>query len=179
MEFTSEYRDRIPDIIELFRAVFSAADGKSEADLVAGLVRDMFATTAETDLLAHSAWDGGALTGCILFTRIRFPQDSRTVFILSPAAVAAQRQGQGIGQALIRHGLSEIRKQGADAAVTYGDPAYYGKVGFQQITEAWAAAPVPLNHPEGWLAQSLTGAGLKPLHGPSECVPALRNPVYW
>lgn len=179
MQFAEDYKDRIPEITGLFRSAFAASEGKGEGDLIASLVLEMFATTAAGDLFAFSALDGGSLAGSILFTRLRYDQDSRTVFILSPVAVQTQRQGQGIGQALISHGLNAMRGHGADAAVTYGDPAYYCKVGFQQITEAQAAAPQPLSHPEGWQAQSLKGAELTPLRGRAHCVPALDNPVYW
>lgn len=179
MKFSSAYRGHTTGIISLFRAVFAASEGEAEGDLIAGLVRDIFTKTPEQDLFVYSAWDDGTLTGCIIFSRLRYAQDSRTVFILSPVAVATSRQRQGIGQALLKHGLSEIRKQGADVAVTYGDPAYYSKVGFRQITEAEAAAPVPLRFPEGWLAQPLNGGELAPLRGPSMCIEALNNPVYW
>lgn len=179
MEFMPENRGHTSKIISHYRAVFAASEGDAEGDLIAGLVRDIFDKTPEQDFFVYSARDGGGLAGCIIFSRLRYDQDSRTVFILSPVAVATARQKQGIGQALIRYGLSGIRKQGADVAITYGDPAYYGKVGFRQITEAQAAAPVPLRFPEGWLAQPLCGAELAPLRGPSSCIEALNNPVYW
>ncbi|WP_260009575.1 GNAT family N-acetyltransferase [Leisingera aquaemixtae] len=179
MEFLSEYRGHTREIIGLFRAAFTASEGEAEGGLIAGLVRDIFAKTPDQDLFVFSAWDGSTLTGCIMFSRLRFDQDSRTVFLLSPVAVSPSRQRQGIGQALLKHGLSRIREHGVDVAVTYGDPAYYGKTGFRQITEAQAAAPVPLRVPEGWLAQPLSGAELAPLRGPSSCIEALNNPDYW
>ncbi|MBY6055069.1 N-acetyltransferase [Leisingera daeponensis] len=179
MQFSADYSGRLPEIAEHFRAVFSASEGDSEGDLIAALVQEMFASTADPDLSAFTALKDGSIAGCILFTRLSYEQDSRTVFLLSPVAVRTQRQGQGIGQVLIRHGLTAMRQHGADVAVTYGDPSYYGKTGFRQITESQAAAPLPLSHPHGWQAQSLTGAELAPLRGPSCCVPALNNPVYW
>lgn len=179
MEFSSEYRDQTAEITALFRSVFTASEGDAEGKLIGGLVRDFFATTPDQDLYVFSARSSGALAGCIIFSRLRFDRDSRTVFLLAPAAVDTQRQDQGIGQALLTYGLGEIRKHGVDVAVTYGDPDYYCKVGFRQITEQQAAAPVALRYPKGWLAQSLTEPGLRPLRGASECVEALNNPDYW
>lgn len=179
MEFSSDCSGHIPAITEHFRAVFTASEDEGEGNLVANLVQEMFATSPSGDLFAFMARGNGSLMGCLLFTRLHYPQDNRTVFILSPAAVQTRSQRQGIGQALITHSLNALRQHGADIAVTYGDPAYYGRTGFQQITENQAAAPQPLSHPHGWLAQSLTGAMLTPLRGPSHCVPALDNPVYW
>ncbi|WP_027243740.1 GNAT family N-acetyltransferase [Leisingera daeponensis] len=179
MEFLSEYRGSTREIISLFRAAFAASEGDAEGELRAGLVRDIFAKTPDQDLFVYSARDSGTLTGCIIFSRLRYEQDSRTVFLLSPVAVSPGRQRQGIGQALLKHGLSRIGKEGVDVAVTYGDPAYYSKVGFRQITGAQAAAPMPLRFPDGWLAQPLNGEELAPLRGPSSCIEALNDPVYW
>lgn len=179
MEFSPDYKDQTADIIALFRAAFAASEGAAEGDLIAGLVKDMFQTTRDRDLFVFSAWDKGSLAGCIIFSRQSFEQDDRTVFLLSPVAVETSRQGQGVGQALLNHGLAEIRKKGIDIAVTYGNPDYYSIVGFQQITEQEIQAPQPLQFPHGWLAQSLTSAKLTPLAGPSRCVEALNNPEYW
>jgi hypothetical protein len=40
-------------------------------------------------------------------------------------------------------------------------------------------APLTLQHPEGWLAQSLTGKGIQPIAGKSACVQALNKAEYW
>jgi putative acetyltransferase len=39
-------------------------------------------------------------------------------------------QRQGIGSALVRHGLALCRERGISAVVVLGDPAYYGRFGF-------------------------------------------------
>ena len=75
--------------------------------------------------------------------------------------------------------MQALRKAHVDMAVTYGDPGYYSKIGFKQITEVFARPPFNLKHPEGWLAQSLTEAEMTPLTGPSCCVDALNDPVFW
>jgi putative acetyltransferase len=73
-------------------------------------------------------------------------------------AVRTDKQRQGVGQALLRHGLTEMAKSGAAVAITYGDPAYYRMVGFAPVSKAEVAAPYPPQFPEGWQAQNLTGA---------------------
>jgi predicted N-acetyltransferase YhbS len=93
--------------------------------------------------------------------------------------VATDHQGKGIGQGLLSHGLAALRRAGVDIVMTYGDPSYYAKVGFMPVSEADAAAPYKLNQPEGWLGQSLTDHPMTPLKGPSRCVAALNDPVYW
>lgn len=179
MEFSSDYKDRADEITELFRATFAASEGADEGNLIADLVKDFFRTTGDSDLFVFSARAGGSLAGCIIFSRLSFEQDDRTVFLLSPVAVKTSKQGQGVGQELLKHGLNEIRKSGVDVAVTYGNPDYYSKVGFKQVTEQEIQAPLRLQFPQGWQAQPLTSEKLAPFAGPSRCVDALNNPDYW
>jgi len=110
---------------------------------------------------------------------MNYTEDERTAFILSPAAVAIGRQGEGIGQALMSHGINNLRKDGVDVIFTYGDPDFYSKLGFDRITKEIARAPLPLSHPEGWLGQSLTAETLKPLKGASTCVEPLNDTSLW
>lgn len=179
LDFSSDYKDRAQEIIALFSATFAASEGAQEGQLIGRLAGDLIATTKADDLFVFSSWDGDALTGCIMFSRLSFDQDGRTVFVLAPVAVATDRQGQGVGQKLLTFGLDALRAAGVDVAITYGDPNYYAKVGFAPITEQIARAPLPLSQPEGWLGQSLTDQPLESLKGPSRCVDALNNPAYW
>ena len=119
------------------------------------------------------------MVASILFTRMRYDQDDRVVFLLSPVAVAPDQQGKGTGQALLRHGLSQLKRDGVDIILTYGDVNFYAKVEFRQITEQEAAAPMPLSYPHGWLGQSLTGGAFAPLVGPASCAAPFRKPEYW
>lgn len=179
MEFSADSTDRAEEIVALFETTFGASEGAEEGRLIGTLVKNLLETTKREDLAVFTAREGDALAGAIIFSRLAYDEDARTVFLLAPVAVETNRQGQGIGQALLRHGLAEMRGRGADVAITYGDPAYYGKVGFSPIGEDMAAAPQPLQQPEGWLAQSLTGRPLDPLKGRARCVPAFDDPAYW
>jgi putative acetyltransferase len=49
---------------------------------------------------------------------------------LAPVSVRPERQRQGIGSALIRHGLTLSRERGYAAVIVLGHPAYYGRFGF-------------------------------------------------
>lgn len=183
MEFSALTEGQIhgqeAEIAALFRAVFTASEGAGEGALVAGLARALLDTTPREDLHVFTMRDKGKLAGAALFTRLRYAQDPRHVVLLSPMAVATECQGQGVGQALIRHALGRLRDAGAEVAITYGDPAFYGKLGFRPLSPGTAPAPRPLSHPEGWIGQSLTGAQLTPLEGACTCAPALDDPAYW
>ncbi len=168
-----------PAIIALVTAAFADAQGVAEGELVGGLVRHQLAGTAPADIHVFTAVEHDVLAGVAVFTRLRYANDPRVVFILSPMAVATWRQRQGIGQGLLRHALAELRVAGVDVVTTYGDPAFYGHVGFAPISIATVPAPLPLSQPMGWLGQSLTGHPLTQLQGPATCVAALHDPRFW
>ena len=94
-------------------------------------------------------------------------------------AIQTSRQGKGIGQKLISFGVNHLKKNGVSVVFTYGDPNFYSKVDFNQITEKIAKAPFKLSQPEGWLAQSLVGDEIKPISGNSYCVEAFNKPEIW
>ncbi|WP_051927631.1 GNAT family N-acetyltransferase [Ruegeria halocynthiae] len=179
VKLTADFRARVTELPGLFRDVFAASEGEGEGRAIGALVDDLLATTLDGDLLATLALDGDEVAGCILFSRLRYDQDPRQVFLMSPVAVRTNRQKTGIGQKLIRFGLDELRRNEVDYAVTYGDPAYYGKTGFQPITDTFAQPPMPLSQPHGWLGQSLNGVDASPLSGPSHCVSAFNRPELW
>jgi putative acetyltransferase len=179
MHFFQYSGGREPAIVELFRSTFSDSEGAEEGERIARLVQEQLTTTPAQDRWLFIAEDGDAVVGACMFTRLRFDSDARTVYLLSPMAVTTTRQAQGIGQQLINHGLDKLRAEGVDAVLTYGDPNYYHRVGFDPIDEALAAAPLPLQYPEGWLGQSLTKQTLLPLQGQSRCVQALNDPALW
>lgn len=179
MYFSRDIAGREQDIMRLFTKTFTASEGAAEGDLIGILAANLLHHTPDQDIKVFTAFDRDALIGAAIFTRLRYENDPRSVFILSPMAVVPDRQGQGVGQALLMHALNDLRETGTDAAITYGDPAFYKKVGFAPITEADAAPPLPLGHPEGWIGQSLTGGSLAPLQGVCTCVPALNDPAIW
>ncbi|MBN9407502.1 MAG: N-acetyltransferase [Burkholderiales bacterium] len=53
---------------------------------------------------------------------------------LGPISVLPNRQGQGIGSRLMEQALSKLRAMQAAGCVLLGDPAYYGRFGFQAHT---------------------------------------------
>lgn len=179
MDFSTDYKTHVHAIETLFASTFSDSEGAEEGALIGALGHRLIAETPAEELRVFTAWGDGAIIGAILFTRLTYQNDPRTVFMMAPVAVARARQGQGIGQRLIAHGLDALRQQGVDIVVTYGDPAFYGRVGFKPVSEAEVPAPQPLQQPQGWIAQSLTDAPLSPVSGPARCVAAFDDPALW
>lgn len=178
MEFRSHSINDLSAIADLFESVFTESEGETEGALVGILSKELILSTGEQDLYGFVAVDSGKLVGSIFFSRLTFEKDI-DVFLLAPVAIHSDYQGKGIGQNLINHGLRELKKRGVRIVTTYGDPAFYSKVGFSPISQAVIAAPFELSQPEGWLGQSLIGDSIESLPGRSSCVRAFNNPVYW
>lgn len=179
MKISSNPNGREQDLIELFRATFTASEGPDEGAVIAELVRKQLAETPSDDIHVFIAEEEDIILGACVFTRLTYAQDARTVFLLAPVAVSTERQSQGIGQGLLNESLCVLRDAGVDVVMTYGDPDYYHRVGFRPVSEHDAQAPFKLQLPHGWQGQSLTDRPWSALRGPSFCVPALNDPVFW
>ena len=166
------------DVINLFTKVFTESEGQDEGETIGSLVSDLIITTDERDIVGFVAVLEEEIVGCIFFSRLTLPSE-KIAFILSPVAIATEQQGKGMGQQLIRYGIEYLKSKDVDLVFTYGDPAFYSKVSFQQISEDIVKAPLKLTQPEGWLAQSLKNGVIDAIEGSSECVRALNKQEYW
>lgn len=113
-------------IADITRAAFEAryGSGDGEVALIDALRRD-------SDVAAEFvALEDGGVVGHVMFSRaVAVPPGCR-IAALAPVAVRIDRQGQGIGEALIRAGLEACAASGTEAVVVLGDPGYYGRFGF-------------------------------------------------
>ena len=105
---------------------FALAPHKSGTE--AAIVDALRAAGALT--LSLVAEEDGAVVGHVAVSAVTV--DGRDVgwFALGPIAVRPDRQGRGVGAALMREGLARMREEGAHGIVLVGDPAYYGRFGF-------------------------------------------------
>lgn len=80
-----------------------------------------------------TAWDGEEMVGHVLFTPARVRLLGRTVRALAvgPVAVVPERQRQGVGGALLRHGHELGGRDGFGLAFLYGHPSYYPRHGYR------------------------------------------------
>lgn len=166
---------------KLFIDVFSASANKEEGETIGVLVHDLAMQTAPDDFYGFVASDESELLGAILFSRMRF-ENGINAFNLSPVAVATHHQGKGVGQALIEHGLAELKKRGVQLVCVYGDPNYYVKVGFKPALNddsAYVEPPFALSMPFGWQSQMLDPQRPVIAKGKPGCVAALSYAHYW
>ncbi|WBX83616.1 GNAT family N-acetyltransferase [Sphingosinicella microcystinivorans] len=114
----------------------------------------------------------GTLAGSIQLWPVEFAAESGAVqalTLLGPVAVAKDRQGTGIGAALMETAIAHAVAIGRDAIVLIGDPEYYGRFGFTaEATGAWAV-PGPVERhrllallPEALAATLNTAGALRP-----------------
>ncbi|MGF6393754.1 GNAT family N-acetyltransferase [Pseudomonas plecoglossicida] len=81
--------------------------------------------------LSLVAEDEGAIVGQVTVSPVRIDGQCSGWYGLGPIAVAPDRQGQGIGAALMRSALAGMRERAAEGIVLLGDPAYYQRFGFK------------------------------------------------
>lgn len=113
-------------ISSLTTAAFASAAHSSgtEAQIIKHL-RDAGALT-----LSLVAEEEDRIVGHIAFSPVTIGGKDHGWVGLGPVSVAADRQGAGIGSALILEGLDHMRKAGHKGCVLLGDPRYYSRFGF-------------------------------------------------
>jgi putative acetyltransferase len=133
-------------------------EGPEDAAQVRTVNERAFGQPAEADLvdtlrqagavsLSLVAEDDGVV-GHILFTPVVIEHTGRRVvgMGLAPMAVVPGRQRQGIGSALVRHGLDVLRARGCPFVIVVGHPEYYPRFGFERasrhgIESQWEGIP--------------------------------------
>ncbi|NLX18861.1 MAG: N-acetyltransferase [Desulfobulbus sp.] len=95
----------------------------------------------------------GEIVGHIAFSDVDISDGSTGWYALGPLSVLPAMQRKGIGSALVRAGLKELRQRGAHGCVLLGNPAFYRQFGFRNNPDLLLAE----SPQENFLAQSLTG----------------------
>lgn len=87
----------------------------------------------------------GVLVGAISFWHLRIGRDRVPALLLGPLAVHPDHQGQGIGLALMKHGLDAARAMGHGLVILVGDAPYYARVGFEPVPQGQMMMPGPVD----------------------------------
>lgn len=144
------------DIAGIRDAEMLAFGGQEEADLV-----DMLRAHGKATL-SLVAEEDGQIVGHVLFSPGRIGETP--VEGMGPVAVRPERQGQGIGSALIRAGLAGMRQMGCRIVIVLGEPKYYMRFGFQDASPLGIACE--FDAPPGcFMVQALAAGALEGVQG--------------
>lgn len=146
------------------RALLIAAMGSPEADLV----ERIRASEQFVPGLALVAARHETVLGYVLFSHVDLVGDTAwTVLALAPLCVRPGWQRGGIGTRLVTIGLEHADELGEPLVTVLGDPAYYGRFGFEP------ASGFGIEPPAGMPAEAYS---VKPL---SAYRPAMRGRVVY
>jgi len=77
----------------------------------------------------------GRVIGHIAFSPVTISDGTPGWYGLGPVSVSPEYHHQGIGKALIREGLAQLRERHARGCCLVGHPEYYKKFGFDNVPE--------------------------------------------
>ena len=129
-------------IAEILTRAFGQDD---EARLTARLRSDGDA------IVSLVAEEDGTIVGHVLLSIMSAPFRALG---LAPLSVAPERQGKGIGAALVRAALDAARSAGWEAVFVLGEPGYYRRFGFSAALASGFESPYA---GPGLMAVALTG----------------------
>lgn len=112
---------------EPIHAVQVAAFGREDEAKIADDLRASDAFISGLSLVAEEA---GVVVGHIIVSRGHVAPSGEPILLLGPIGVLPERQGEGIGSALVEAALEGARRLGASCVALLGSPAYYGRFGF-------------------------------------------------
>ena len=81
--------------------------------------------------LSLVAEDAQRIVGHIAFSPVSISDGSANWYDLGPVSVWPELHVQGIGSALVRRGIADMRERGAKGIVLLGSPEYYSRFGFE------------------------------------------------
>lgn len=122
-----------PESFDDHQAIYRVVASAFKSDAEAGLVDRIRASPEYVADMALVAEIDDEIVGHVMISGavIRSASGERKIVMLSPLAVAPPRQREGIGGTLVRAaiGIAEARRE--PLVVLEGDPAYYGRFGFE------------------------------------------------
>ncbi len=149
--------------------MFIRPEVTADAASITGVIERAFANhpfSSQTEhFIVNALRSAGALTvslvaekrskvvGHVAISPISISDGTLRWYGLGPVAVEAALQGQGIGSALVREALIQLRSLGAAGCVVLGEPAYYRRFAFQSSGSLVYPGPPP----EHFMSQAFAG----------------------
>jgi putative acetyltransferase len=129
MNIRTETPADFPTIRNILKAAFANEPHSRQTEHL--IVEELRKAGAMT--IGLVAEEEGVVVGHIVFSPVKIDGKECGWFMLGPVAVEPSRQKRGIGGALIREGLKQLRALGARGCALVGHPTYYGRFGFSHV----------------------------------------------
>jgi putative acetyltransferase len=139
----------IHDLVERAFAPMPFSDG-NEQDLV-----DALRERGELALSLVAVDPAGTIIGHIGFSPATIENRACNWFQMAPVSVCPTRQHRTIGSTLIREGIGQLRRNGAQGVAVVGNPVYYERFGFAVLP---GLAPLSEHDAPYFRAMVLAGA---------------------
>ena len=110
-------------ILRVHRAAFAGDAEPAMADAIR-------ASDGYVPELSLVATDGEEVVGHVMSSWVGLEGSERRLLQLGPIGVVPERQGEGIGSALVRASLAEAAILGEELLLLEGNPEYYSRFGF-------------------------------------------------
>jgi len=164
----------------VIRDLYLRAFTEAERDSVATLAEALLSEELRSQTRNLAAEVDGEVVGHVAFSEVAPTTDAGwRGEILAPLAVAPAYQGRGVGAQLVEAGLGQLAGAGVNVVFVYGDPAYYGRFGFDAATATRYRPPYALEYPLGWQAKRLDAGPSDESPRPFTCVAPLMRPELW
>ncbi len=167
-ETHGDYKDIVSLVLRSFREGTDYSDG---TDIVALIeeIRDSEYRIPELSLVAEK--DGG-IVGHFLFSRFplsRTPEGGHggaketDIVMLAPVSVHADYLRQGVGTAMLKLGIEEVKKRGYKGIIVEGNNKFYNTVGFCTSSEygIYPVSGYPMIEPRCQMAMETFPGSLK------------------
>lgn len=157
-------------------ALYMEAFGEEERETVANLAVQLL---MEPEAFSFVTEIEGGIVGHVAFSPVVDAEAFYQGYLLAPLAVHPTFQRRGIGSKLIETGFEHLTKQNVDVVFVYGDPAFYGRFGFETDLAARFAPPYQLKYPFGWQAKLLADPQNLPAIASLICLKPLQDNNLW
>lgn len=144
--------EKSTDIKTIFEITKTAFETMEFSDHTEQFIVDALRKAGVLTLSMVAEMDGNVV-GHIAFSPVTMSDGTPNWYGLGPVSVLPQYQKMGVGKALIKAGLKELKTMGAAGCCLVGHPEYYGQFGFVN-TSVLAHEGVP---PEAFFILTFNG----------------------
>lgn len=163
-------------IEDTFLNSFSAEEAPIACAVIASLISE---NDSQSNFCLGYELDG-KIVSAVGFSPVCFDVEADiSAYILAPLATHKLHQKKGVATKLIGAAKSHFIKNSVDALLVYGDPAYYGRYGFDVGLGKHFVPPYPLEYEFGWQALMLNDKDVHKATLKFTCVNALSDAALW